>query len=390
MNGDHTAPAPAGHPTASAYKPGTVLSRRALNRATLGRQLLLQRQRTSAAETIERLLGMQAQVPNNPYVGLWSRLDAFDPMELSSLLVDRLAVRTVLMRGTLHLVTARDCVALRPAIEPVLERMLMVGSPYGKQLKGLDIEAVLEAGRVLLDEKPRTSVELRGLLHVRWPEYDAASLAYAVQYLLPLVQVPPRALWGKSGRPIWATAAAWLGQPVPTEPETGTDEMILRYLVGYGPATVMDVQAWCGRTRLREAMERLRPQLCTFRDEHGKELFDVPDGLLPDPETPAPPRFMPEYDNALLGYADRRRVVEDATRKLTFLENGYASTVLVDGLVRAVWKLTVQRRAATLAVEPLASLSGEDRAAVAEEGARLLRFMAPGATSQTVRLVDEG
>jgi hypothetical protein len=390
MNGDRTAPATAGYPTASAYQPGTVLSRRALNRATLGRQLLLRRQRTSAAETIERLLGMQAQVPNNPYVGLWSRLDGFDPGELSSLLVDRLAVRTTLMRGTIHLVTARDCVALRPAIQPVLERMLMVGSPYGKQLTGLDVEAVLVAGRALLDEQPRTSVELRGLLHERWPEYDAASLAYAVQYLVPLVQIPPRALWGKSGRPIWATADAWLGQPVPTAPESGTEEMILRYLAGYGPASVMDVQAWCGRTRLREAMERLRPQLCTFRDEDGKELFDVPDGLLPDPETPAPPRFMPEYDNALLGYADRRRVVDDVMRKLTFLENGYVSTVLVDGFVRAVWKLTVQRKSATLAVEPLASLSTQDRAAVAEEGERLLRFMAPEATSQTVRFVDDG
>ena len=372
------------------HRPGTVLSRRALNRATLERQLLLRRHSLPVAQTIERLLGMQAQVPNNPYVGLWSRLEPFDPGELSRLIAERQAVRTVLMRGTIHLVTARDCLALRPEMQPVLKRMLMVGSPYGRRLAGLDLEALLAAGRALLGEQPRTSASLRTALHERWPEHDAASLAYAVQYLAPLVQVPPRALWGKSGRATWTTADAWLGQPVPTtpaSPEAGTEELILRYLSGYGPATVMDVQAWCGRTRLREAMERLRPRLRTFCDEHGKELFDVPDGPLPDPATPAPPRFMPEYDNALLGYADRTRIVDETTRRLTLMENGYVSTVLVDGFVRAVWKLTTQRKTATLAVEPFEPLSEEDRAAVSDEGARLLRFMAPDATSHEIRFI---
>jgi hypothetical protein len=275
-------------------------------------------------------------------------------------------------------------------MQPVLERMLMVGSPYGRRLAGLDLEALLAAGRALLGEQPRTSASLRTALHELWPEHDAASLAYAVQYLAPLVQVPPRALWGKSGRATWTTADAWLGQPVPAtpaSPEAGTEELILRYLSGYGPATVMDVQAWCGRTRLREAMERLRPRLRTFRDEHGKELFDVPDGPLPDPATSAPPRFMPEYDNALLGYADRTRIVDETTRRLTLMENGYVSTVLVDGFVRAVWKLTTQRKTATLAVEPFEPLSEEDRAAVSDEGARLLRFMAPDATSHEIRFI---
>jgi hypothetical protein len=370
--------------------PDTVLSRRTLNRATLERQLLLRRHVLTAAQAIERLLGMQAQVPNNPYVGLWSRLEGFDPEELSRLIADRQAVRTVLMRGTIHLVTARDCLALHPEMQPVLERMLMVGSPYGKRLKGLDVEAVLAAARGFLAEQPRTSTELRAHLLERWPERDAASLAYAVQYLEPLVQVPPRALWGKSGRATWTTAEAWLSQPVPTtsaSAEAGTEAMILRYLSGYGPATVMDVQAWCGRTRLREAMERLRPRLRTFRDEHGKELFDVPDGPLPDPATPAPPRFMPEYDNALLGHADRTRIVDGTTRRPTLMENGYVSTVLVDGFVRAVWKLTTRRKTATLAIEPFEPLSKRDRAAVSDEGERLLRFIAPEATTQEIRFV---
>jgi hypothetical protein len=374
-------------------EPGAVLSRRALNRATLARQMLLRRQRVPAAEVIETLIGMQAQVPNNPYVGLWSRIEGFDPDELSRAIVDRSAVRTTLMRGTIHLVTAADCVALRPMMQPMLERMLMVASPYGKRLSGLDLDALLAAGREMLGVQPQSSVELRALLQERWPDHDAASLAYGVQYLEPLVQVPPRALWGKSGRAIWTTAEAWLGRAVPTTAasgDDGADEVILRYLAAYGPASVMDVQAWCGRTRLREAVERLRPRLRTFRDEHGKQLFDVPDGLLPDPETPAPPRFMPEYDNAMLGYADRTRIVDEATRKLTFLDNGYVSTVLVDGFVRSVWKLTMRRKTATLAIEPFVALSREDAAAVTEEGARLLRFMAPRAGEHKVRLVETG
>lgn len=405
MTSQHATRTTIGHPTAAEYPPGTVLSRRALNRATLARQLLLQRQSRPAAEAIEHLLGMQAQSPKDPYVGLWSRLDPFDPEELSGLIAGRQAVRTTLMRGTIHLVSARDCLALRPEMQAVLERMLMVGSPYGKRLAGLDVDAVLAAGREYLSEQPRTGTELRAHLHERWPDHDAASLAYAVQYLVPLVQVPPRALWGKSGRATWATADAWLGRPVPLTPaapddesvtpdtssvtaDTGTEAMILRYLTSYGPASVMDVQAWCGRTRLREVVERLRPRLRTFRDEHGKELFDVPDGLLPDPETPAPPRFMPEYDNAMLGYADRARIVDEATRRLTLMENGYVSTVLIDGFVRAIWKLTTQRKAATLTIEPFAPLSRAPQAAVSEEGERLLRFLAADATSHEFRVLD--
>jgi hypothetical protein len=368
-----------------------MLGRRALNRALLERQMLLRRRTRSAAETIEHLVGMQAQEPSNPYVGLWSRLEAFDPAELSRLIADRQAVRTVLMRGTIHLVTARDLLALRPALQSVLERMLYVGSPYGRRLGGVDVDAVRAAGWSILTEQPRTGAELRARLHERWPDYDAAALAYAVQYLVPLVQVPPRGLWGKSGRATWATADAWLSRPVPiapAAPDLATEAMIERYLAAYGPATVMDVQAWSGRTRLREVVERLRPRLRTFRDERGKELFDLPDAPLPHPDTPAPPRFMPEYDNALLGYADRSRVVSENHRNLVLARNGNVSTVLIDGFVRAVWKMRTHRKTATLLVEPFEPLADEDRAAVAEEGARMLRFVAPTADTHDLQFVD--
>jgi hypothetical protein len=359
--------------------------------------LLLRRRLMAPEAAVEHLLGMQAQIPNNPYVGLWSRLADFDPEPLSSLLAERRAVRTTLMRGTLHLVSAADCIALRPAIQPTLERMLYSGSPYGRRLKDIDVAALLDAGREILTEQPRTSAELRPLLHARWPEHDDQALAYAIQYLVPLVQVPPRGQWGRSGRPTWATADAWLGQAVPVVPTTSpdspdpaTDAMIVRYLAGYGPASIQDVQAWSGRTGLRPSVERLRPRLRTFRDERGRELFDEPSGPLPDPDTPAPPRFLPEYDNALLGYADRARIVTEEARQQIWTENGYLSAILIDGFVGGQWKVERKRKTATLTARLFGEPSSPDRAAVEEEAERLLRFLAPDAVERRIEVLGVG
>lgn len=361
---------------------GETLGRRALNRATLARQMLLRRREMSTIEAIEHLVGMQAQAPNPPYVGLWTRLAGFHTEELARLIEDRRAVRIALMRNTVHLVSARDCLTLRPLVQPILDRGLYSTRANRAGIEGMDIGALTAAGRALLEERPRTAKELGGLLQERWPERDPAILARAIRHLLPLVQTPPRGVWGKSGQTTHTTAESWLDRPL--EPDPPPDDMILRYLGAFGPASVKDVQTWSGLTRLGGVMERLRPRLAVFRDERGKELFDLPDAPRPDPDTPAPTRFLPEFDNLILSHADRSRVIADEYRKLLASKNGMVpATVLVDGFVRGTWKTRRTRAKTTLEIEPFEPLAKVDRDALAEEGERLLRFVSEPEGAET-------
>lgn len=360
---------------------GDVLSPRALNRALLARQLLLRRAKLSAAEAIEHLVGMQAQAPNAPYIGLWTRLDGFRPDDLAQMIIERQAVRTSLMRTTLHLVTARDCLALRPVMQPVLARGFYSGSPFSRRIVGVDIETLLATGRALLEQQPRTTAALGKLLGEQWPTHDATSLAHAVRYLVPLIQMPPRGIWGASGQATWTTVEAWLGRPL--DGDSMPDEIVMRYLAAFGPATINDIQAWCWLTRLRGVVERLRPRLRTFRDEHGRELFDLPNAPRPDPDMPVLPRFLPEYDNALLSHADRTRIIADTDRNRVFTKGAF----LVDGFVRGVWKITRQHDAATLLIEPFESLTKQDCTALAEEGALLLAFAVAEGEAYDVRFI---
>jgi len=342
--------------------------------------MLLRRRRMPALRAIERLVALQAQVPRDPYVALWSRLERFRPEALAEPIADRRAVRMTLLRATLHLVTAADAVALRPPMQPVIERMVTGTSPFRQVAQDLDRDELLAFFRGLLEEQPRTRADLVGAARERWPERDADLLGYAM-YLLATVQVTPRGIWGRSGRAAFTTLDAWVG---PSSSAAATvDDLVLRYLAVFGPATPADAGSWSGLPAMREVLERLRPRLRTFRDDGGRELFDVPRAPLPDPDTPAPVRFLPEYDNALLGHADRGRIVPSVTPQ--WGDPGWGS-VLVDGWVSARWKLERAKDAAALRIEPLRRLPRADRDAVTEEGQRLLAFLEPDVGSRDVRL----
>ncbi len=349
-----------------------VIGQRALNRALLERQMLLGRRELSALDAVEHLVGMQAQAPDPPYVGLWTRLEDFHPEELGRHIEGRRAVRIALMRNTVHLVSARDCLGLRPLTQPIIDRGL-----YGRRtgIEGVDLEALAAAGRALLEERPRSAKELGGLLRDSWPGHEPTSLARAVRHLLPLVQVPPRGVWGKSGQATHTTAESWLGRPL--GPAYSPDEMVLRYLGAFGPASVKDAQTWSGLTRLDRVFERLGQRLVSFRDGRGRKLFDLPDAPRPDPGVPAPPRFLPEFDNLILSHDDRSRVIADEHRRALASRNGMVpATVLLDGSVSGTWRTERSRGKVTLVVEPFGALSKADRDALTEEGERLVRFVA--------------
>jgi winged helix DNA-binding protein len=346
------------------------LTDRELNRALLGRQLLLDRVGLSPVDAVEHLVGMQAQSPTAPYLGLWTRLRGFAITDLADAILDRTLVRSSLMRGTIHLVSARDCRTLHPLTKPVFARAV------GTELPDDERAEVLARAESILAELPRSLAELRELIGE-----PAARLA---RYLLPLIHVPPRGIWGRSGQARLTTVRTWLGADV--EPEPKPAEVVTRYLAAYGPASVKDMQTWSGLTGLRPAFESL--DLRTYRDESGTPLYDVPDGTLPDADTPAPVRFLPEYDNALRSHTVRRRIMTDETRALLFSTKNDAPmpAFLVDGFVSGTWKLATARKSATLTIRPYSRLSPRDTAAVLAEARRLLDFAAADIDAREVEL----
>jgi hypothetical protein len=328
---------------------GEVLGRRALNRALLERQMLLRRSTRSIPAALELLVGLQAQAPNPPYIGLWTRLRHFTPDQLAQLLTDRQVVRIALMRGTIHLVAARDCLALRTLLQPVLDRAIHANGSLISELRGVNVGTLVAGARELLQERPLTNRQLSAGLKASWPNHDPSALTHAVRCLAPLVQVPPRGIWGAKGQAMHTGVESWLGRPLETN--TSLDHLVLRYLAGFGPAAVMDMQVWSGLTGLGEIVDRLRPILRAFRDESGRELFDLPDAPRPDPARSAGVRFLPEFDNVLLSHADRTRIISDDDRKRIYTVNGLVpGTVLVDGFVRGRWKVDRSDGAAKLVV----------------------------------------
>ncbi|OLT02063.1 hypothetical protein BJF90_04585 [Pseudonocardia sp. CNS-004] len=352
----------------------TVLGPRALGRATLARQLLLDRADVPALDAVAHLCGLQAQEPQEPFVGLWSRLSGFDPQSLSGLLLDRRVVRTHLMRRTVHLVAAGDALAWRARHDAMLRQRVL--GVYRRDLDGVDLDELAAAGEeALADDQPRTMGELGRALAERWPGPGPRPLGEAViGALVPVVQLPPRGLWRATGGARYVRLTSWLGReadpPAPDGSDPVGEAMVRRYLAAYGPAATADLRAWCGLAGLPRAVAAIRDELVTFRDERGRELLDLPDAPRPDPDTPAPVRFLPAFDNAILGYDDRSRVIDPAHRLLSVAGE---RVVLVDGRVAATW--TVDSDTGTVVVTPLGRISRADRTAVAEEGERLAAFL---------------
>lgn len=340
------------------------LTRRALNRTTLERQLLLARSSLSAMDAVRRLVGLQSQVPDAPYLGLWSRLAGFALSDLTALLEDRLVVRSSTLRGTQHLVAAEDFDWLRPLVAPTLARGRQAA--FGRVTSTVDLDELAEAGRSLLAGRTLNRAQLRDELAPRWPTVDPMALAWSVQCLVPVVHPPPNGTWRRGGATPFALASDWLGRPL-AAPDPAA--LVRRYLAAFGPATVRDMQTWSGVRGLGEHVAGLR----VLRDEAGRELYDLPEMSYPDEDTPVPVRLLPEFDNLVIAYADRSRLMSDEYRRRVCVGAMVAATVLVDGTVRGTWRIRWTRTAATLTVTPFEPLPDE----VEAEATRLLEFAAP-------------
>lgn len=370
----------------AASQPGRTLSLGQLNRATLARQMLLARERIPPLRAIEKLVGLQAQLPRPPFVGLWGRVEGFRRNDLTKLLVARKVVRATFLRGTLHVASAKDFVALRPTLQPVLD----VGMHRALKALGgrVNPERLTRRAREILAEGPQTFEEVRDRLKQADVGANERALGFAVRMLLPLVQVPVghEAVWAFPANARFALAEEWLGKAIPTRTPARAEALVLRYLAAYGPASVADAQAWSGLAKLRETFEALRPRLVTFRDEANRELFDLPNAPRPDGRAPAPARLIADYDNLITTRRDERFVARGHRPKVFLPGLRVTATVLVDGFVAGTWKLERKKDAATVMVEPFAAFSPRVRKEVTAEAEELLRFAEPDARSFAVRI----
>lgn len=410
----HGSPARAERRSGARRTDGPLLTRAALNRALLARQHLLERAPGPVVDLVEHLVGLQAQTPRSSYTTSWTRLAGFRHDELSQAMLDRSVARIAVMRGTIHLVTAADALVLPGLTAPIYERDLRANVVHGAGLRTLDLDELAAVARELVEAEPRASTELGRLLAQRWPDVAPATLAYGARGTLPLVQVPPRGVWGRSGATTWTTTRAWFGAAATgTAPDLADpdvlaaelDRLVLRYLAAFGPASVADLQRWSGLTGLRTVADRLRDRLVVLRVEpgpgsaSGRELLDLPDAPRPDPQVDAPVRFLADFDNVLLSHADRTRIVAEEHRRALVSANGVVpGTVLVDGRVAATWRVDRvridpggvrrgRRELATLTVRPVAPLGAGHRREVTAEAEELVRFVADDAAEHRVVVV---
>jgi hypothetical protein len=328
---------------------------------------------------------LQGQVSNAPYIGLWTRLETFQRAELTSLLEERTVIRASSLRNTLHILAAEDYFFLHPMLRNVLNRQLHL---FARNREDFNLDSFTAHMRAYIREQPRTAVELRAEMEACYPGLGKQQLADALRMHLALVQPAPAGTWNFTGKPTHVEATAWLGA-TRIEKQADPRQLILRYLAAFGPASVKDIQLWSGARGLQHTLDELRPILLTFRDEQGKELFDLPQAPRPAAETPAPVRFLPDFENLLLSYVDRRRIIADKYRPLLFTGNSRLITFLVDGFVGGTWKIERQPASITLIIQPFEPLSQEVQRQLSEEGEQLLHWIEEDAESYEIQFVPQ-
>ncbi len=357
-----------------------ILTTRALNRATLARQRLLERSDMPIVEAVEFLGGLQAQQSNDPYIALWSRLTDFRHEDLTALIVDRALLRGTTMRGTLHLHTVPDLVGFRALVQPFLSAQWK--SNFLKRFGSEDKAKVLRASVRLIDKSPMTAGALNKALKEKFPSAEPLALSAAVALHETLVQIPPTRLWGNGSAPVLQRIEKYL--PEVPSPELTRMDLVRRYLRAFGPASVNDMQIWCRLTKLSAEFEAIKDELVVFKDEDGRTLYDIPDAPRPDEDTPAPVHFLPLYDNVYLGYDDRRRMLSAETAHLMNMFQSFKPAVLIDGTINAGWTLTKKKNAPTLEVELYRKTTKRERDEIEPEGTRFLAFLAPEAESRSI------
>ncbi|MFG3341330.1 winged helix DNA-binding domain-containing protein [Glycomyces sp. NPDC048151] len=358
-----------------------ILSVRTLNRTLLARQFLDERTPLEPLAAVKHLVALQGQFPNSPYLSLWTRLAAFERDDLTALLEDRAVLRSLSLRRTMHLTAADDYRWLRPAVQPAVQGILK-SSYYGDEIEGLDLDELTRVGRDLLAGRTLTRKEFGALLAERFPGRHGGRLADTLEVTTALAHAPRNGAWGGWKHP--SNVAVALAEEQTGLPMSGSRDLeglVLRYLAAFGPASVMDVQSWSGVTRLREPVERLREGLRVYTSEDGVELFDLPDAVLADPDRDVPVRFVPAFDNALLGHRDRTRVISEEDRKRYARgASGGIPMFLLDGFAAGTWSF----QGSAITVEPIRPLKPADADAVLEEAERLLAFIAPAGERRVV------
>jgi hypothetical protein len=361
-----------------------VLTLRELNRATLARQFLLERTARTPLEVIRWLVALQGQVSNAPYVGLWTRIHTFQRADLTGLLENKRVLRASSLRGTLHIIATDDYLLFHPLLKPALTRNLHL---FAQRTEDFDLDHFIAEMRAYVREQPRTAVELRAKMEELYPGMGKQQIADSVRMHMALIQILPAGTWGFTGKPVHMEASMWLGHPFP-DADSALSQLVRRYLAAFGPASVKDIQQWSGIAGIRPTIEALRPELLTFRDELGRELFDLPDAPRPSEDTPVPVRFLPEFENMLFSYEERGRIVNRAYFPAIFTQNGQnCATFLVDGFVAGSWKIERGPTSATLAIYPFNPLTSDVQAELQEEGERLMRWVLDGADTFDIRFL---